>query len=245
MPSDLTIRKKRNIVKIRNTAAFVIVVSAITLLYIWAQPHYVPQTTYAGGVGLTPSVILNNGSFTSSTDGKPDWTVHADQIKVNRPQSGATDAVGSADITQITNGVIYSSRQNGHSSSVSHKPENITFKAGEGHYTTGSFTSMPVTLTQYHLVQWEFKLDNGVNLQTSGNEKISAPKLDFFQTINRRTGKPQQIIVCNKGAVLTTPTLSISANQLRFDPAGKVVETTGGVVATDLSNNGALSCLPR
>lgn len=234
--SNSLIRKKRTMNKIRNTAILAFVTVSITLLYLWAQPHYKPPMTYVGGVGLTPGVILNNGSFTSSTDGNPDWTVQAKQIKVNRPQSGATDAVGSADIYQITNGVIYSSKQNGHLNSVSQKPSNITFQAGAGHYATGSFTNMPASLVQYHLVQWEFKLDNGVHLQTASKQMIEAPKLDFFQTINRRTGKPQQIIICNKGAVLTTPTLSVSANSLRFDPAGKVVETTDGVVATDLSS---------
>jgi hypothetical protein len=107
-----------------------------------------------------------------------------------------------------------------------------TFRAQSGVYSLGTIQSIPNDLTLLYEVQWQFKLQGGVDFQTHSGDRLRADSLTILEMINKRTRRTERRILCDSGARVTRHGVTILANEARYDPAERTVECLGGVRGT-------------
>ena len=93
----------------------------------------------------------------------------------------------------------------------------------------GSGDGLPPELLLAYTVQWQFRLTGDVKIRTQEGYQLNAPSITMLELFNRRTGKLERQMLCDKGATVKAKGASIQANQARYDDVHKSVEFLGGV----------------
>ncbi len=220
-------------------------------VYRWAEPSPAAlSSVFRPTAGSDVTLSMQQTTFVNFANGYKSWYVRADRIDVERPPGGlAQSSLQRAAITGIHEGKLYSlPAQNLPISTTAAEPISdetpsappaATFSAREGRYTAGMLEPVPNDLQLLYNMLWQFKLAGDVRLRTNEDVRIAAPALTILEMIHNRTRKYERRILCDEGVDITAKNVQIHANSMRYDPAARIVECTGGVRATMQDKNGA------
>jgi hypothetical protein len=86
-------------------------------------------------------------------------------------------------------------------------------------------------------VQWQFKLSGDVVFRTRAQDELAAPSMTIYNLVSRKTGKPEQRVICEQGGKMTHLGIHVSANTIRFNPKDRTVECLSGVRGTYKQGN--------
>ena len=243
-PPSLAIRRRLMVaLSWCGVAAFF---TAAILAYRWAEPSpaVLAARNAAGGGGAT--VRLLDTPFAGYINGARSWSIRAGQVDILRLPNATITNIQSADIEDIREGSLYEPpsirvpaagvavtrvMQAGGASPES-GPVSATFKAKHGHYSAGALQAVPADLEMLFTVQWQFKLSGDVVFRTRANDVLSAPAMIVYSLLNRKSGLPEQRVLCDQGATLTHVGIAVTANSLRFNPKDRTVECLSGVRGT-------------
>lgn len=214
--------------------------------YRWAEPT--PEALRHGQSpgGGSASIELKDAPIAGYVEGARSWSIHAGQIDILRVPNASLTNIQSATILNIRDGMLYdppakTARPAGATTTrvmeaggvdAGSGPVSATFRAKEGHYTTGTSVTAPADLQLTHTVQWQFKLAGDVVFKTRTKDELSAPSMTILNLVNRRTGRQEQRILCDQGAKMTHLGIQVTANSIRFSPKDRTVECLSGVRGT-------------
>lgn len=166
------------------------------------------------------------------------WSLWAGKIEVLRtPGAYIQSTLQRADVTDLRDGKLYALPEglsagreikNGPASSSTDRPAAL-FSARQGRYALGTIDPLPGDLPLLYDVQWQFRLSGDVHFRTREGDQLTAPELTILEMVQRRTGRTERRILCGQGADMTVKNVTVHANSLRYDPASRTVECTGGV----------------
>lgn len=222
------------------------------LLYRWAEPSPAAMITAqstGGSSGVT--IRLTKTPFAGYVDGVKTWSLWAGSVEMDHTPNTGLSNVQSATLTDIRDGILFIPEDAPRAPSVrtasvpppvetmeSENPASIPsrsvaarFRAKQGRYLLGAQEVLPLELRLSYNLQWQLKLTGEVDFKTRG-ERLHAPAITVYALMNRRTGKPEQRVVCEEGAKLSKQGALVYANQLRYNPADQVVECLGGARGT-------------
>jgi len=212
------------------------------LLYRWAEPtaaswNNLRNASAGGGATLR----LRDTPLAGYVGGARSWSIHAGVIDIARLPNTSLTSVQSATITDLKDGTLYepprrpapaggaATAQVMDPSAAGTEPIAATFHATQGVYNAGAIEGVPPDLQMLYTVQWQFKLSGDVEFRTRSKDELSAPSMTIYNLVSRRTGRPEQRIVCDQGARMTHLGIQVTANSMRFNPKDRTVECLTGV----------------
>jgi len=234
---------------LRRVSGYLLVagaVGAITLVVRWADPT--PSLPTPVGTAGTGKVLfrLENAPFTAYSGGHKAWSLFARSVDLEHPLGASFSTLQSATLTDIRDGALYPASPNDTGpltlsspsanaplapapASDTLGPPLATFHAGQGRYILGTNEPVSPDIQLLYTVRSQFKLTGKVDIQARSGDHLQSEALTILDLVNRRTGKSEQRIVCDSGAMITLKGAHIHANQMRYDPRERVVECLGGV----------------
>ncbi|MCX6380533.1 MAG: hypothetical protein NT023_13840 [Armatimonadetes bacterium] len=210
------------------------VLSAFFLVYRWAIYYKLPLPSFLGG-DQRPLIRLENATFTATVDSRSTWSLHAKVIEFDRQPGAALSNIRSANITQISDGMLYSLPTPSVQSSSDKMPLSkkvATFYADKGEYTLGQQGDLPYDLALLYTLKWKFIMSGSVGFKTDSGIEMKTPHLILMEL--QQSGKPrlEQRILCNQGASFTHKEVTLYANSTRFNLSEQLIECVDGVRAT-------------
>jgi hypothetical protein len=243
---------RRRIARGLTWSGFAALTVSAYFAYRWAEPS--PDALRAvstGGTGNSATIRLDDTPFAGYLNGARTWSLHAGQVNILRLPNTSLTNVQSASIVDIRDGALYDpprAASPGATPVATHVmeagapaansgPISATFHAKTGRYSAGMLEAAPADLEMLYTVQWQFKLSGDVVFRTRAKDQLSAPSMTIYTLVNRRTGKPEQRIICDQGGKMTHQGVGLTANTIRFNPKDRTVECLSGVRGTFKSGN--------
>lgn len=240
---SLSARNRRRLASASAWIGSVAFVVAAVLAYRWAEPS--PTALMAAhtlGSG-SATIRLDDTAFAGYIDGARTWSLHAGRVDLLRMPNATLSSIQSASIVDIRNGALYEPRRPNRQPSgtvtarvmeaggaaTDSGPVSATFHAKQGRYSVGMMQTAPADLEMLYTVQWQFRLDGDVVFRTRAKDELSAPSMTIYSLVNRRTGRPEQRVMCDQGARMTHLGIAVTANTIRFNPKDRTVECLSGV----------------
>ena len=227
------------------------------LVYRWAEPAAptaaLPSQTASFGSNVT--MRLENAPFVGHSNGFKTWSLRAGRIELERMPGASLASIESIGLTAIKDGLLFPVppaprsapapvspvpgpsaqtplNQLPPESEITYGPWSAQFRAGRGHYRSGLLSLPPPELALLYRLQSEFELTQGVDFRTREGDHFEAESLTVLDLQNKRTGLAERRILCDNGMKVTRKNAQITANQARYDVAGRSVECLGGARAT-------------
>ncbi len=242
---------------LRWTAAVGCVVGTV-LVYRWAEPTSppTPATLQGASLGSNVTMRLENAPFVGHSNGFKTWSLQAGRIELERLPGGSLASIESIALTDIKDGLLFPAPpplpvpslvlapaaqhsptqtapgQIPPEAEVTYGPWNAKFRAGRGHYRSGLMSLPPPELAVLYRLQSEFDLSQGVDFRTREGDHFEAQSLTVLDLQNKKTGHSERRILCENGMKVTRKDAQVTANQSRYDVAGRTVECLGGARAT-------------
>ncbi len=250
---DLHRRRLRTILGWGAVVGFAI---GTALVYRWAEPApptAAPLQTASAGSNVT--MRLENAPFVGHSSGFKTWSLLAGRIELERMPGSSVVSIESVALTDIKNGLLFPAPPaaaisprtappaQGPSTQtalnrlppeaeISYGPWTSKFRAGHGHYRSGLMSLPPPELALLYRLQSEFDLSQGVDFLTREGDHFEAESLTVLDLIDKKSGHSERRILCDNGMKVTRKDAKVSANQARYDAAGRTVEFLGGARAT-------------
>jgi len=227
----------------------------IVLVCLWAEPS-APTTPAAQSVSPSSNVTmrLENAPFIGHSNGFKTWSLRAGQIALERTPGSSLASIENVALTDIKDGLLFptppppaasptpapagrgSSAQTAISTlppeaEVSYGPWTAKFRAGQGRYRSGLTSLPPPELALLYRLQSEFDLTQGVDFLTREGDHFEAASLTVLDLIQKKNGHSERRILCDNGMKITRKDAQMTANQARYDVAGRTVECLGGARA--------------
>jgi hypothetical protein len=229
--------------RVLTWAGSIAAIAGTALAYRWAEPSreaMMEAHTLGGG---TATIRLTDTAFAGYMDGARTWSIHAREVNLLRLPNATLSSIQSASIDDIRNGVLYEPPRSAApapgltatrvmeagASPVYAGPVAATFHAKHGRYSVGMMEAAPADLEMLYTVQWQFKLDGDVVFRTSRQDELSAPSMTIYTLVDRKSGRPEQRVVCEQGARMVHKGIQVTANSMRFNPKDRTVECLSGV----------------
>lgn len=217
---------------------------AVYRLYRWAEPSPGAFGPFPNTAGTIVTMRMENAPFEGYTQGHKSWSVWAKRLDFERLSGSSFSSIQSISITDIREGKLFkvpdtpavspsapASKQD--SSPVTHAASpTATFRARQGRYAINNLEPLPPDLLMSYTVQWQFKLLDDVDFRTRDGDELHADSMTILEMNNRRTGRLERRILCEKGATIRRKDTKIIANQMRYNPDERLVECLGGVRGT-------------
>ncbi len=214
--------------------------AACAVAYWWAMLPMPPAGYTAAATGMSSSAHIEGASFSSITQGRLNWHLHAQNVRIFHPANGMQEIVEKASIEKITEGALYQLHP---APGQSRGVPQLTFSADRAAYHVGEGLDLPVGLTNAYLIEWQLGLQGNVHLTTSSHMQITAPQLFLLQMRNRQTGREARRVLCLQGADVSEGKVRMHAAELRFDPSSRELEALNGVQASEARYGGtSLHC---
>lgn len=236
-------------------AAAVGFVAATTLLYRWAEPS--PPTSSSiqpASTGSNVTMRLENAPFIGHSHGFKTWSLQAGRIELEHMPGSSLASIENIALTDIKDGLLFPAPPASAvspatapaipgaagqtamdrlppESEVSYGPWTAKFRAGRGHYRSGLMSLPPPELAVLYRLQSEFDLAQGVDFLTREGDHFEAESLTVLDLIHKKNGRSERRILCDNGMKITRKNTQITANQARYDVAGRTVECLGGARA--------------
>lgn len=247
---------RRRIQVLLGWAAAVGFVVGTALVYRWAEPASSPTApVQSASSGSNVTMRLENAPFVGHSNGFKTWSLHAGRIELERMPGSSLASIESIGLTDIKNGLLFPASptsvaapapvplvprpsaqtalgQLPPEAEVTYGPWSAKFRAGRGHYRSGLMSLPPPELALLYRLQSEFDLTQGVDFRTREGDHFEAESLTVLDLQNKRTGRPERRILCDNGMKVTRKNVRVTANQARYDVAGRTVECLGGARAT-------------
>jgi len=241
--SHLSPRNRRRLSRALQTSAAITFAVAVYFAYRWAGPlqNWTPPVRNGGGGSVT--IRLTDTPFAAYIDGARTWSIHAGQVDILRLPNAALTSVQSATILDIRNGTLYEppARPMTNGGALTARVMEAgaparnsglvaaTFHAKRGHYSAGLLEAIPPDLDMLYTTQWQFRLEGDVVFQTRSHDVLTAPSMTIYNLVSRKTGRPEQRVVCDKGARMTHKGIELTANTMRYNPKERTVDCYSGV----------------
>jgi hypothetical protein len=223
-------------------AAAIAFAVAVVLAYRWAGPSKNWTPPRPGG-GASVTIRLLDTPFAAYIDGARVWSIHAGQVDILRMPNASLTSVQSATILNIRNGTLYDppTRPVSSASAATARvmeagapdrnsgPIGATFHAKQGRYSAGMLETIPADLAMLYTVQWQFRLDGDVVFKTRSGDVLTAPAMTIYNLVSRKTGRPEQRVMCDKGGRMIHKGIEVTANTLRYNPKERTVDLYSGV----------------
>jgi len=231
-------------------------VVGIVLVYQLAEPSS-PTTPAAQSVSPSSNVTmrLENAPFVGHSNGFKIWSLRAGQIALERTPGSSLASIENVALTDIKDGLLFPTPPApavsptlapvGRGASVqtaintlspeaeaSYGPWTAKFRAGQGRYRSGLTSLPPPELALLYRLQSEFDLTQGVDFLTREGDHFEAASLTVLDLIQKKNGHSERRILCDNGMKITRKDAQMTANQARYDVAGRTVECLGGARAT-------------
>ena len=214
--------------------------------YRWAEPT-AAMLSYGQHPGTgSASLQLRDTPFAGYVGGARAWSIHAGQVDIQRVPNTSLTNIQTASILDIRDGNLYdppnkllpvtgavtANVMEASGPAANSGPIAATFRAKEGHYSVGAADAAPPDLQMLYTVQWQLRLVGDVFFRTRAKDELAAPSMTIYNLVNRRTGRPEQRILCDQGAKMNHLGVQVTANSIRFNPKDRTVDCLSGVRAT-------------
>lgn len=219
---------------------------AAFLAYRWAEPSPTALSNAHTLGGGNATIRLEDTPFAGYVNGARSWSLHAGQVDLLRLPNATLSSIQSASILNIRDGALYdpprdvpsgtgalaNQTMDASAPAANSGPIAATFHAKQGRYSVGMMEAAPADLEMLYTVQWQFKLFGDVVFRTRAKDEIAAPAMTIYNLVSRRTGKPEQRVICEQGGRMTHQGVQVNANTIRFNPKDRTVECLSGVRGT-------------